>query len=226
MGGINHQPTSQVSLSFTVPGARALSSAVAELMLGNVAIEDVVLTNPSFMGVGRQHLIDALAHFDRVVTQLNSVKSFVSRVQDTLGSNEYNPFDLNTLDAEALVSGAIIAGMLPDDKNVITALETIKQQGYNGIFFEIGDRVDQAIALAKKLSEVVAPMIDGPEGTQGYFWQNVEANRNTFRQDFMRVLTALNGLVHFWTTTAVVCTEVHLTGVGAPSLLNEQSTVV
>jgi hypothetical protein len=219
MGGINHQPTSQVSMQFTVPGARALTMAMAEIFLGNVAIEDVILTPTTQFGVGRQHLIEATDHFGRVVTQLTIVKSYVKRVIDTIGNDEYNPFDLSTIDAAALIQGAIDGGLLPDDVVVKEALEATIEHGYTGIFFEISDRIDAAIEKASRLHELTASMVDGPEGTQGYFWLHVETNKNTWRQDFMQALTALDHLVHFWTTTAVICTEVHLTGINSPSLL-------
>ena len=225
MGGINHSPTSNVSIALTVPAAESLTQAMAELMLGNVSIERLVqLSGGTNFGVGRQRLIEALARFERVVAELQITRSYVHRVVDTIGNNEYNPFDLSTVDIDSLIPSAIDAGMLPDAKAVTDAVNVIKHSGYSGVFFAIDDLIEVTIAKAHRLVDTTKPMIDGPEGTQGYFWANVEANKNTWRQDFMAVLTSMNNLISFWATTAVVCTEAHLIGVSTPGLLSNIST--
>ncbi len=221
MGGINHQPTNQVSLVHTVPAAEALTQAVSELMLGNVAIERLIqLSGQTNFGVGRSRLRESSAHFASTIFNLEMVRSYVNRIIDTVANPEYDPFNLSTIDIDTLVNDLISAGLLPNATVVNDAKGVIVSQGYSGVFFMIGDLIDEAIAKGIRLRDLTTEMIDGPEGTQGYFWTNVEANRNTWRQDFMATNTALTNLMTFWATTAAVCTEVHLQGIGAPSLLS------
>lgn len=224
MGGINHSPTSQVSLALTVPAAEALTQGMSELMLGNVSIERLVqLTGETHFGVGRSRLIEATAHFGGVVTQLEITRSYVRRLIDMVANPDYTPFDLSVVDVDSFIAECIVAGLLIDSAATNSAVEVIKSQGYNGIFFAISDLIEDATAKAKQLRDVTNVMVDGPEGTQGYFWANVEANRNTWRQDFMTINTAMTYLIAFWATTAAVCTEVHLKGIQAPSLLERIS---
>ena len=42
MGGINHQPTSNISLALTVDAAQSLTEGMSNLMRSNVEIENVV----------------------------------------------------------------------------------------------------------------------------------------------------------------------------------------
>lgn len=224
MGGCNHQPTRNVSIAFTVPAARALTMAIAQLNMGNVAIEDTILTGGTNFGVQRLHLIDAATHFGGVVTQLQTVKHYVGRVIGTLGSDEYDPFDLSVVNVDDFIAEMIAAGLLSDDVAIHDAVDAIKREGYNGIFFETDRLIDEAIIAAKTLCSTLEPMIDGPEGKQGYFWDQVEANNNTWRADYMRVDTALTTLFGFWKTTGAVCTEVHYVGTDAGSLLDHTGT--
>lgn len=220
MGGINHQPTSQISIALSVPAAGALSKAQSELMLGNCSIEELIqLTQTTHFGVGRQKLIQARMHFEMGVSELHEVKSYVDRITDMIGNPDYQPFDLSDINAAELIEQCIAAGLLPDSIEVRNAITVTTTAGYQGIFFEIGDRLVKAIAKLEALCETTDPMVEGPEGTQGYFWQNVEGNRTSWRSDYMSALTAMTNLISFWSATAAICTEVHHHNTKTGSLL-------
>mgnify|MGYP000892771817 CR=1 FL=1 len=108
-----------------------------------------------------------------------------------------------------VAEACIAAGILPDSTEVRTAITVAKTTGYQGIFFEIKDRLEAAVTEVRALCETTDPMIEGSEGTQGYFWQNVENNRTSWRSDYMAALTAMTNAVAFWSATAAICTEVH-----------------
>jgi hypothetical protein len=200
---------------------------MAELMLGNVAIErHIQVSEGTNFGVGRQRLIEAVSHFGGVAIQLRIVHSYVNRIIDMIGNPEYEPFDLTIVDVDTFIERCIAAGLLSDARAARTAIEVIKTEGYNGIFFRITDLIDGVVEKVDILTNLTNVMVNGPEGMQGYFWTNVEANRNSWRTDFMAVLTALTDLITFWATTAAVCTEVHLMGVQAPSLLIHVNTSI
>ena len=225
MGGINHQPTSNVSLAFSVPGAEALTKAMSELMLGNVSIEQLIqLNGGTNFGVEKQRLIESGMHFDLGIAELEITGSYVDRIIDMLGNSSYVPFNIGTVNAELLIGSCIKNGLLPDSKQVHEAVAVATNQGYQGIFFAIKDRIDLAISKMITLRDTTNGLIDGPEGTQGYFWQNVEANRNTWRPDFMAALTIMSDLIGFWSATAAICTEVHLVGTDSGSLLDNVKT--
>ena len=208
MGGINHQPTSQISIALSVPAAGALSKAHAELLLGNCSIEELIqLTTTTHFGVGRQKLIQARSHFEMSISELQIALSYVARITDMVGNAEYQPFDISAIDAEELIEACIAAGILPDSTEVRTAITVAKTTGYQGIFFEIKDRLEAAVTEVRALCETTDPMIEGSEGTQGYFWQNVENNRTSWRSDYMAALTAMTNAVAFWSATAAICSS-------------------
>lgn len=221
MGGINHQPTSNVSLAFSVPGAEALTKAMSELMLGNVSIEQLIqLNGGTNFGVEKQRLIEAGMHFDLGISELEIAGSYVDRIIDMLGNSSYVPFDISSVNAELLIEDCINAGLLTNSHQVHEAVSVTTEQGYQGIFFAIKDRIENSIMKLITLRNTTNCLVDGPEGTQGYFWQNVEANRNTWRPDFMAALTSLTDLIGFWSASAAICTEVHLVGTNSGSLMS------
>lgn len=222
MGGINHQPTSHVSLTLTVPAAQALSNALVALWEGNSEIENVVmLTGNTAFGAGRAHLRIASACFGSVVDQLTIVRSFISKVLDTLADPQYQPFDLAIVgDTTAFIELLVGLKMLPDSEATRRAIKATQDEGYRGMFYAIGDLIDKAIGAADVLHNETESMVDGPEGGQGYFWSNVEAGNNGWRQCFFAAMTALTELVTLWATTGAICTQAHLVGAHGKSLLD------
>jgi hypothetical protein len=222
MGGIDHQPTSNVSLRHTVPAAAALSEAQIGLWSGNNEIELLImLTGDTVFGAGAGRLERAATFFSAGSSALKVVKSHISKVVDTLGNPDYEPFDLSLVgDIDEFIDRLIHAGLLSDTAIARQASKATRDEGYRGMFFETGGLIDDAAAKLAELATLTSSMVRGPEGTQGYFWLNVEAGRTDWRQTFLRANTALTDLTQFWTTTSVICTEAHLKGAFDLSLLN------
>lgn len=218
MGGINHQPTSQISNEFTVPAAQALTQGMSELMLANTEIENTIMTTNTNYDIGRQYLQKTCSHLKQCESYLKLVNDYTYKIIRTLERSDYQPFSISNIDVDNFIGKSVSLELLPEAQSTHEASELMKNKGYTGLFVRITEQTAASIKLVDDLYELTYSMSEGAEGKQGYFWLTVETNRKPWRQLFSQTLTSMTYLLQTWSASALISTEVHLHGIDAPSL--------
>lgn len=218
MGGINHQPTSQISTEFTVPAAQALTLGMSELMLANAEVENTIMTNNTNFDIGRQYLQKTCSHLKQCESYLKLVDDYTHKIICTLDRGDYQPFSVNNIDVDNFVKESVSLGLLPESQLTHEASELMKNKKYRGLFVKVTEQTSESIKLVGNLHELTYSMSEDAEGKQGYFWLTVETNQKPWRQLFSQTLTSMTNLLQTWSTSALISTEVHLHGINAPSL--------
>ena len=228
MGGINHHPSSIISEGVTVAQSEALSWAMAEFMLGNAAIEQVIQSGSNRrFGVGRSQLEMAIGHFSQAHGQLSIFANLGREILDLLERSDYEPpMPLSTLDDPDRFLGELFSqGLLPQSAAANTIIERLKADGYVGGFQLYNELAAGTQGHLDALMTLTARMRDGQEGFQGLFWPTVETNRVPWRQAFALPHTALQGLMASFQAGALISTETYLHSTGAPGLLDNLDAI-
>lgn len=219
MGGINHQPTSNVSRDITVPASAAISHGMIQFLDANTHIEDVIPLEVREFGAAKMKLQLALDSLKASVTQVGIAQHYTHRMVQAIERPDYQPFETVTSRPAQLAEAFVASGMLPDSEATRAAAQTLEAGDYHKSFLSYGEQLDGIIGATQEVIDLLEGYLDSEKADQGYFWIEVENGRLPFRQVYARALTTWLTFIAAWQTTALISTEVHLKAIDGPSLL-------
>ncbi len=221
MGGINHQPTNQVSNDLTVPASAALSHGMIKFLEANAHIEDAIVFESREFGAAKSKIQLAVASLEASIIQSYVAMHFVERLIQAIERPDYYPFEVLTSRPVHLAETLVGHGMLPNSAATESAANTLEAGDYHKSFHSYLEQLSKVVASVNGVKDVLNNYLDSEKSNQGYFWMEVENGRLPFRQAYAKALTNWLNFMASWQTTALISTEVHLKAINAPSLLED-----
>ena len=216
MGGQNHQPCSKYVENSTKL-SRFLSLAYAELELGNVALEDLILTE---LGGGRGSVEPILARLHVSREAINEALLTTTRLREQMDANDFLDLPgLRTMDLDT--KGAQLAAHAMVSADAWKRIAEIMQVGG---FYAVLPHFAACMQTLLQKTETLIESIGGlaEEAARGEVTATVETNRpRNIKQPFAELYTAWKIFQQDFLASALLSTELWYASRGYGSLVPE-----
>lgn len=218
MGGKNHQPCGSFLLESTRL-SRSLSLAYAELELGNVALEDVILAELEG-GIG--FLSNIVVHLDLSRKYLDdAIKNLDSIRQKMRNKNFIDLPTLRKVDLSATGAIFIMKDLVTSDSWIKVA-ETMKKEGFYEILFSFETTIEELKTKTSVLSEQILNLSDS--ATEGEIHKVLEENRSgNIKVAFATLYNCWTRFNHDFLASSLLSTELWYVFQGFDSLVGRES---
>ena len=218
MGGKNHQPCNQY-LEMSTKLSRSLSLAQAELELGNVALEDVILAELDGESKSLAASIGRLALSSAYLRDANvHCRQLSSRVKSGETISTPTAWDWKSVGANLVGRGLISS----DSWNIVTRIR--RESGFQSVLSFFIEQIDGLISLTEQLSrEMTALQSIVNQGGIGAS-VNVVLEYNcpgNIKETFARLYTAWAGFNQLFLASAMCSTELWYAHSNCGSLVGE-----
>lgn len=203
MGGKNHQPC-RMYLHNSTRLSRAMSAALVELELANIALEDIILSE---LDHERGEVKTILTHLEQSEHALRQMQTAAGDLRQQMKEESFE--DLPTLKTMNLVDFG--HNCMSDGLHRDPAQFDIATHAYNnGGFAQALELIEQRIAHIMKLTSKLTQAVDnaGVLAETGSLTAALEENTSAnFRTEFAELYTAWANFQQFFLASALISTE-------------------